>query len=158
MNAPLVKQRQRRATGEQGVSMILALGFLALFGALIPAIVNLSTTNLVGTTRLREQRAGVYASDGAVDAAIQLLRLHDDTCTQFVPCPSFTADVGGTTANVTITSLGTWNQSDRKVRLQAILANAPTKVRTDATVVIRDHENVARGNQTVDVQSWVYSH
>jgi hypothetical protein len=149
---------RRRATGEQGVSLILALGFLALFGALIPAIVNLSTTNLVGTTRLREQRAGVYASDGAVDAAIQFLRLNEDHCTQFGPCPTFTADVGGTTANVTMTSLGTWNQSDRKVRLQATLASAPTKVRTDATVIIRDHEPVTPGTQTVDVQSWVYSH
>jgi hypothetical protein len=150
---------RRRCAGESGVSLILALGFLALFGALIPAIVNLSTTNLVGTTRLREQRSGVYAADGAVDAAIQLLRLHPEYCTQYGQCPSFTATVGGTTANVTVTSLGTWNQSDRKVRLQATLAGAPTKVRTDATVVIRDSDPTkAAGYQTVDVQTWVYSH
>jgi len=147
--------------------LILALGFLALFGALIPAIVNLSTTNLVGTTRLHEQRSGVYAADGAVDAAIQYLRLSTGCGRPFAVCtlptpgniPTFTATVGGTTANVTVKALGAWNDIDRKVELQATLAGAPTKVRTDATVVIRDGDPTkAAGFQTVDVQTWTYSH
>jgi hypothetical protein len=153
--------RRRRCRGEGGASLLLALGFLALFGALIPAIVNLSTTNLVGTTRLKEQRSGVYASDGAVDAAIQYLRLNPGCGRPFASCPSntFTADVDGTTATVTITPLGTWDQLDRKVRLQAILQGAPTKVRTEATVVVRDSDPTkAAGFQNVDVQSWTYTH
>src|SRR4051794_41186552 len=65
----------KRLKGERGASLLLALGFLALCGVLIPAIVNLGSTNLVDTSRLHDQRSVVYAADGAVDAALQYLRV-----------------------------------------------------------------------------------
>ena len=42
----------RRCRGERGASLVIALGFLALCGVLIPAIVSLAGTNLAGTSRL----------------------------------------------------------------------------------------------------------
>jgi hypothetical protein len=157
--------RARRARGERGASLILALGFLALCGVLIPAIVNLAGTNLSDTSRLQQQRGGVYAADGAVDAAIQYLRQNDSCGTPFGSCPLpfatapdrlFMAALNGTTANVTVITRGTFADLDRTVELKARLGSDP-KVRTDAVVVIREGPGAAIGSQPVDVKSWVYN-
>ena len=124
---------RRRATGEAGASLLLALGFLALCGALIPAIVNLSGTNQIDTSRLHEQRNGVYAADGAVDGAIQYLREHTGCGRASGFCPTgnvYSATLNGTKANVSI-SLAPFNELDRKVELKATL-EGETKVLVDA--------------------------
>jgi len=137
----------------------MALGFLALCGALIPAIVNLGGTNLLDTSRLKEQRNGVYAADAAVDGAIQYLRENTGCGRGSGFCPNgntFSATLNGTTANVSI-SLAPFNQLDRKVELKATLAGQ-TKVRVDATVTIRDSDTShPAGSQPVDVNSWLYN-
>ena len=64
----------RRLHGEDGVSLAIVLGFLMLFGILIPSILQLGDNNLLDTVRLSEQRGGVYVADGGLDGAIQYLR------------------------------------------------------------------------------------
>ena len=44
--------------------------FLLLFSLVIPALLNLGTTNLLITSRFSEHRAAIYAADGATDAAM----------------------------------------------------------------------------------------
>ena len=105
---------RRRATGEDGVSLLLALGFLAFFGLAIPPLLDLATTNLLATSRLHEQRAVVYAADGATDGALQYLRSHlqcGRPLQRVGTCPistgsttsSFSATVNNKTAVATIT-------------------------------------------------------
>jgi hypothetical protein len=161
--------RPRRARGEDGASLALALGFLLLFSLTIPALLNLGTTNLLITARFSEHRAAIYAADGATDAAVQYLRLNTGCGRQFqtaATCPIYTtaststfqATVNGKTATVLITGTGNPLALDRTVTLATTVAGVSTRV--NATVVIHDANNPANptpGNVTtapVDVQSW----
>ena len=159
----------RRCRGERGASLVLTLGFLALCGVLIPAIVNLAGTNLAGTSRLHSQRSDLYAADGAVDGAIQYLRQNSGCGTLYGNCPSpvtdpscpggtgFSASVNGTVACVAVNAKGGVFDLDRTVEL---IATVGAKERVDATAIIRDSKlssTVLPGNQPVDVKRWTYN-
>jgi len=159
----------RRCRGERGASLVIALGFLALCGVLIPAIVNLAGTNLSGTSRLHTQRGDLYAADGAVDGALQYLRQHPACGTLYGNCPSpatdpscpggtgFSAAINGGIACVTVKAKGGAFDLDRTVELVASVDGNP---RVDATAIIRDSalsNTVALGSQPVDVKSWTYN-
>ena len=159
----------RRCRGERGASLVLALGFLALCGVLIPAIVNLAGTNLAGTSRLHTQRSDLYAADGAVDGAIQYLRQNPACGTLYGNCPSpvtdprcpggtgFSASVNGTVACVAVQPKGGVFDLDRTVEL---IATVGAKQRVDATAIIRDSKldsTVLPGYQPVDVKRWTYN-
>ena len=148
---------------------MLALGFLALCGVLIPAIVNLAGTNLAGTSRLHTQRSDLYAADGAVDGAIQYLRQNSGCGTLYGNCPSpvtdpscpggtgYSASVNGTVACVAVNAKGGVFDLDRTVEL---IATVGAKERVDATAIIRDSKlgsTVLPGNQPVDVKRWTYN-
>ena len=152
----------RRAHGEEGVSLILALAFLVLFGLTVPPLLNLGTANLLSTSRLHDQRATVYAADGATDAAIQYLRSHPGCGRQLqvaASCPiltdsshsSFSATVGGQAATTTITGTGALFALDRSVTLSTTVGGSP---RVDAKAIIRDSSPL---EPPVDVVSWKYS-
>ncbi len=141
--------------GERGASLILALGFLALFALLIPAILNLSATSLLGTEKLQRQRADVYTSDGATDAAIQYLRRNAGCGRIFGACPSnsvtFTSN-NGVVSTATITPLITDPfVRDRRVRIDTAVAGV---ARVTATVYIQDSSTAAE--QPVSVEDWTY--
>jgi hypothetical protein len=159
----------RRCAGERGASLVIALGFLALCGVLIPAIVNLAGTNLSGTSRLHTQRSDLYAADGAVDGALQYLRQHQGCGTLYADCPSpvtdpscaagtgFSAAVNGGIACVVVKPKGGAFDADRTVEL---IASVGGKQRVDATAIIRDSllsNTVPLGSQPVDVKSWTYN-
>jgi hypothetical protein len=159
----------KRCRGERGTSLVLALGFLALCGVLIPAIVALAGTNLAGTSRLHTQRGDLYAADGAVDGAIQFLRQNPGCGTLFGNCPSpvtdpgcpggtgYSASVSGTIACVALKPLGGALDLDRTVEL---IATVGPKQRVDATAIVRDSKlgsTVLPGNQPVDVKRWTYN-
>jgi type II secretory pathway component PulK len=155
---------RRRSRGERGASLIIALGFLALCGALIPAIVDLGGTNLADTARLQTQRSVIYAADGATDAAIQYLRLNNDCGRKFAvvgSCPllpgnTFTTTIDGQTAAVAVAPASDTNpfDLDRKIALTTTVAG---KDRVDAVVIFRDSSTNAVGTQPVDVKSWIYN-
>jgi hypothetical protein len=134
---------------------MLALGFLALFGLMMPSLLQLGSTNLLGTARLREQRSAVYAADGATDGAIQYLRAHDlcgrpgiGSC----PISQFTSTVNGVTATTTWAFSGLPIHYDRTFDLTTTVAGAP---RVTAKVIIRD-SNVTSVEKPVDVLNWTY--
>ena len=101
----------RRAHGEQGVTMILALAFLSLFALLIPALLQLGSANLQDTSRLKEQRTDVYAANGATEGAIQYLRDHPDCGRLGLTCPTSSVTWSNATANFVFA--GTAIQFDR---------------------------------------------
>jgi hypothetical protein len=153
---------RRRARGEEGVTLVIALGFLAFFGLLIPALVTLGATHLQATSRLQEQRGVVYAADGATDAAIQYLRSHPSCGRPFqtvATCPistgpttaTFPATLNNRTGTTTITATGAVFELDRTVTLTTTV-DGSTRVR--ATAVIRDSSTAAE--PPVDVKTWTY--
>jgi hypothetical protein len=124
------------------------------FGLLIPAILDLGTTNVLATTRLQGQRSTVYASDGAMDGAIQYLRRNPGCARPFGSCPatSFVATLDNKTATVTWTALGVPLALDRTVRLTSTVDGTP---RVTTEVVISDSSTAAE--PPVDVKSWRYN-
>jgi len=147
----------RRCRGEEGVSLILALAFLSLFGLFIPELLTLGSTNLLATSRLQEQRATVYAADGATDGAIQFLR-RNTNCGRPIngSCPgnatNFTATIGPKSATTTWAFAGSNIDFDRTFNLTTTV-DGTTRVR--ATVRIRD-SNLSSSEVPVDVMSWTY--
>jgi hypothetical protein len=145
----------RRCRGESGVSLLLALGFLALFSVFIPKLLELGATDLLDTSRLQEQRAAIYAADGTTDGAIQYLRSHTNCGRVINPsCPisQFQATVNGVTAVTTFSFSGRPIDYDRTLDLTTSVAGVP---RVRAHIIIRDSAPTA-GDVPVDVQSWTY--
>jgi hypothetical protein len=144
---------------------MMALAFLVLFGLAIPPLLQLGATNLLATSRLQEQRAVVYAADGATDGALQYLRANPGCGRPFQTassCPiqtglstsSFVATVGGHTATTTITATGAPLELDRSVTLSTVVDGT---TRVDATAVLRDSQAVGSVTEPpVDVKTWKY--
>jgi hypothetical protein len=145
----------RRLSGERGASLLLAIGFLAAFSFVIPALLRLGSTNFLATSRLREQRGSVYAADGAMDGAIQYLRAHQ-VCggpTGTCPISQFTATLNGVTATTT------WNYDasrpidyDRTFDLSTSVNGVP---RVTARIIVR-YAHIGGGEIPVDVLNWTY--
>jgi len=161
----------RRMRGEEGVSLLLALGFLVLFGLIMPPLLDLGSTNLLTSSRLQEQRATVYAANGVTDAAIQYLRAHPE-CGRLLPLPgltcpitsgsttSFSGSVDGKSATTRVTvpvPPVTPLDLDRTLDLATTVTGSTQRV--NAHVVLRDSK--VNGSSVteppVDVQSWKYS-
>jgi hypothetical protein len=145
----------RRTRGEDGASLILALAFLLVFAILIPAILDLGTTNVLSTSRLKSQRSTTYEADGAMDGAIQYLRLHPACGRPATVCPesSFQTNLNdGTAATVTWSAVDPDPfKLDRDVSLVSTVDGTP---RVNARVVIRDSSTADL--PPVDVKSWQY--
>lgn len=137
---------------EQGTALVLALLFLSLFGALIAVVLGATGNSVLATQRLREQRAEVYAADGATDGAIQFVRTNTSRGAYGGSCPVFTATVGGATATVTCGSVGAPDDVDRTVEFVASVGGVQ---RVTARVIYRD--STAQTSQPqVDVIAWTY--
>jgi hypothetical protein len=141
--------------GEDGASLILALAFLMVFAVLIPAILDLGTTNVLSTARLKSQRSTTYEADGAMDGAIQYLRLHP-ICGR----PATTCSVSDfeTSLNNGTSARVTWSpvdpdpfKLDRDIELVSSVEGTP---RVRARVIIRDSS--ADAIAPIDVKSWQY--
>ncbi|MET0885936.1 MAG: hypothetical protein ABWX92_05740 [Mycetocola sp.] len=161
----------RRMHGEDGVSLILALGFLMAFGLLIPAILSLGTTNLAATSRLHEQRDTIYTADAATDGAIQYLRKFPNCgrpLQNSTTCPiidgansltsTYSVNENGETATTKITcgnSVSSCAAQNVNRPLTLVTTDADGKTRVTSEVILRD------GSTTtpipVDVQKWTYS-
>jgi len=146
-----------RCRGEDGATLIIALAFLMLFALLIPALLELGTTNLKATTRLHEQRSAVYAADGATEGAVQYLRSRI-ACGRPIAgsCPisqfQYTDPESGTTATTTWQFGGSAFDYDRTFNLTTTVGGV---TRVTARVIIRDSTPTA-GGVPVDVVNWTY--
>lgn len=70
---PGVTARARRGD-ESGAVLILALVFVLAVGLLTGVLINLVETNILSTTSLGQERSLEYASDGALQVAVQAIR------------------------------------------------------------------------------------
>ncbi len=153
----------RRCHGERGASLLIALGFLALVGILIPLILQLGTTNLLDTSRLRTQRSTIYTANGALEAGIQYLRTTDTTCGRLPVSTgtcSMAVQLNEQTATVTMTpvldpSVPLAEQLLKLDRTVQVTAAVGGEDRGRAVVIIRDSTATA-ATRAADVVSWTY--
>jgi hypothetical protein len=147
---------------EDGQVLILALGFLVFFGLVIGTLLNFASTSILSTERLREQRATVYAADGATDAAIQVGRVNPAVgayggalCQPATSQPLLTTTAtttDHTAASVVCTSTADPLQADRTVSY----TTSVNGVQIVAAQVIYHDGVAAGGTPTVNVISWTY--
>jgi len=71
---------------EGGASLVLALVFMVVISLVLAALVSLAGTNLLNTSNLQGVRNVEYASDAAVEGAIQMARHICPTVTPPAPC------------------------------------------------------------------------
>jgi len=167
----MADRKLRRMHGEDGVSLILAMGFLMAFGLLIPAILALGTTNLMATSRLGEQRDTIYTADAATDSALQYLRTFPKcgrSLQTAATCPiidsansltsTFRITLNGESATTTITcgnSLSPCQAQNVNRPVTLTTKDADGKTRVTAEVVLRDFSTTTP--VPIDVQKWTYS-
>jgi hypothetical protein len=71
---------KRRARGEDGATLMLALAFLLLFSLVIAALLIQAGTNLTTTTVVSGHESKLYAADGGIDFGIQKVRATTTLC------------------------------------------------------------------------------
>jgi hypothetical protein len=88
--------------GEQGTSLVLALAFMTLFGVTAGLLATFGSVSFKTVASVREQRAVVYAAQGAVDTAIANVRRNGSY--GGATCPTMTLpSVAGHTISATCT-------------------------------------------------------
>ena len=102
---------QRRVEGdEEGSALVLALVFFSVLGVFIGAVLSFGSSSLRRTVAVREQRDVVYASDGAVEGAINAIRGNVAFGKEGGSCPNFVAPFheadSSRTKTVTVTCAG----------------------------------------------------
>ena len=71
----MIAARRRRATGEQGSALVLALLFLTVSAVVVTALVGFTTTSSTATSALRTARGTDYDTTSAMQAAIATIRV-----------------------------------------------------------------------------------
>ncbi|MGZ4754366.1 MAG: hypothetical protein ACXWA9_05650, partial [Acidimicrobiia bacterium] len=98
MSTP-TRNHLRRTHGERGASLIMALVFISVFSLLLAGLAKFSDANLLASGGYRSQRATNYATDAALDAAVN--RVAHDPSMGVDPAISPT-DVCNATNNQTV--------------------------------------------------------
>lgn len=109
----------RLRDGEEGSALLLALGFLAFFGLLIPALLSYATTNVLVSQRLRDQRATIYAAGSGVDGAIQFVHGNTQYGSFGGTCPTLQVTINDLVVTVTCESQTQGVDLDRTVQFTA---------------------------------------
>lgn len=101
----IARIRARQQCDDTGAALLIALGFVALFGLMIGAILGFSDTSLRATETVQTQRENVYAADGAVEATIAAMR-NDANMGRFggAACDQTVPDLNGHSVVVTCTA------------------------------------------------------
>jgi hypothetical protein len=67
--------RRRRATGEDGSALVLAMLFMTVSAVVVTALVGFTTTSSSATSALRAARGTEYDATSAMQAAIATIRV-----------------------------------------------------------------------------------
>ena len=117
---------RRRLREEDGQALLIALAFLVFFGLVIAFILGFAEASVRATVNLREQRAVVYAADGAMDGAIQYGRWNLEVgAFGKVPCVTYSDTLNEKIAAVTCVSVGNPLRDDRRVQFTASVDGVP---------------------------------
>jgi hypothetical protein len=76
----------RQARDERGTSLVIALAFMTLFGVGSAMLAQFGAVSFQTVKSVRDQRASVYAAQGAVDTAIGYVRGNSSLGTLGGPC------------------------------------------------------------------------
>lgn len=103
----LLRRRQGLTKDERGASLLIALGFITVFGIIMAAIFSNAGANLRNTVTVRVNQQRIYAADSAIDWGIQRLRNDDTICPVTSGSPVTMSSVptfNGATPTVTCTT------------------------------------------------------
>ena len=146
----------RRGKGDDGVSLLLTMAFLAAFALWIGTILTLATANERGTSSVRSQRSTTYSADAAVSGAIQWIRSNTGYCSittspPTLNIPAYTYNNGSTSTTVT----STCNEGLGGTRYLTFIATsgAPTHSTLTAAAIVFDLDGPA-GSQPVTITMW----
>lgn len=142
-----------RASDERGASLIMALVFVTIFTAIAVAILDQASTGLIATERYRELRTSVYAADGGVDAAIEVVRADPLLGAVGGTCPPFTTVVGESVSVTCSNVNASFLDLDRKVEFTGSVGGV---ARVKAVVIYRDNNALTPSTPAVDILSWRY--
>jgi hypothetical protein len=84
---------------EEGAILLLALVFVLVISLMLVALVSLAGNDLIATSHLKSLRSLEYASDGAVDAAVQAVRYQPDPAGVYA-APSHCTPGGSTSLTI----------------------------------------------------------
>jgi hypothetical protein len=87
---------RRRARGEEGVTLILAMTFMLLFGLVVAAVLTQVSTGLKTTPVVSDKDQKLYAADAGIDFGINAVRDEELLCPDTA---AGTQDVGDVTIN-----------------------------------------------------------
>jgi Tfp pilus assembly protein PilX len=74
MSPRQIRRTVRRAHGEEGASLIIAMAFLLLFALLLTALLSFAVTSFGTVGNVADRMRLTYAADAAVDTAVQHIR------------------------------------------------------------------------------------
>lgn len=96
---------RRLRRDDSGAALLIALGFVSLFGLAIAAILSFADTSLRAADTIQAQRNEVYAADAAVEKVIADIRSNANAG-KFggTPCDQSVPDLNGFTVQVTCTA------------------------------------------------------
>lgn len=97
----------RRAHGERGATLMLALAFLLLFSVVVAAVLVQTQTGLKTTSAVTSHDDKLYAADGGIDYGIQKVRTTASLCPDVASGQQSvgTIDLNGRTVTVTCKTL-----------------------------------------------------
>jgi hypothetical protein len=84
-------KRERRASGEEGASLILALVFILMVGSVTAALLPYTAEGGTEATNAAAIRSAGNGADGAVEGAIGSVRFSSTAGSTGFPCPTYTA-------------------------------------------------------------------
>jgi hypothetical protein len=152
--------RGRRATGEEGSALVLALLFLTVSAVVVTALVGFTTTSSRATSALRSARGTDYDAASAMQAAIATIRVGT---TQGYPGSCLT---GGYTPAWTLNNpsrplrVDCYPQSSSATQRRVVLSVCPSSVSAPcpdassllrADVIFYDDQSFGRA---VGLQTW----
>jgi type II secretory pathway pseudopilin PulG len=76
----MMHRKVRRMQGERGASLILAIVFMVVIGAISAAVLSTTTSGVLDRVVLDQARNREYAADGAIEIAITRVRNNGGTC------------------------------------------------------------------------------
>lgn len=109
---------------EEGAALVMALVFLTVAGILVAALLSFADTNFRTTVAVQDQRSTLYATDGAVEAAVNYYRTHLSSPTPCPPAGSVPSVNGVTGISVSCTAGVTFSGAPSNAPKLAVIARA----------------------------------
>jgi hypothetical protein len=99
----MVRRLRLRCRGEEGMSLIFALGVLTLLGTFVASVLTLTGVSFKNTVVTRGSHDKLYAADGGADTAIQMVRSSASYCPEVSSTPTNLPDqtIDGRTVHIT---------------------------------------------------------